>query len=228
MTRTCRCFFGQKHATQQSTSRIGVLTRSWRTRHQEEAFTGVKPEVSHFRIFGCPVYIHVPVEKRTKLEPSNRKGLFVGYSETSKAYKVYIPEQRKTVVSRDVKFEEDFASRKSHEPIPVTENEEQEALKVEPGSPKSPSSGQQPSGEEEETLAPSSSVRRPRWFTQTLRDAQEYVGAPRSTFRESRPPKKFPNYMALMSNIIDSSLPVFRRQQTNRFGGMPWWSTPPS
>jgi hypothetical protein len=69
------------------------------------------------------------------LEPSSRKGLFVGYSETSKAYRVYIPEQRKTVVSRDVKFEEDFASRKSHEPIPVTEDEEQEALKVEPGSP---------------------------------------------------------------------------------------------
>jgi hypothetical protein len=177
----------------------------------EEAFTGVKPEVSHFRIFGCPIYIHVPIEKRTKLEPSNRKGLFVGYSETSKAYRVFIPDQRKTVISRDVKFEEDFASRKSHEPIPVTEDEEQEALKAEPGSPMASSSGQQPSGEEEEPLAPSSSVRRPRWFTQTLRDAQEYVEAPRSTFRESRPLKKFLNYMALMSNIIDLSLPVIRR-----------------
>jgi len=26
----------------------------------EEAFTSVKPKASHFRIFGCPVYIHVP------------------------------------------------------------------------------------------------------------------------------------------------------------------------
>jgi hypothetical protein len=26
----------------------------------KEAFTGVKPEVGHFRIFGCPIYIHVP------------------------------------------------------------------------------------------------------------------------------------------------------------------------
>jgi len=25
----------------------------------EEAFTGVKIEVSHFHIFGCPIYIHV-------------------------------------------------------------------------------------------------------------------------------------------------------------------------
>jgi transposase InsO family protein len=57
----------------------------------EEVFTGKKPEISHLRIFGCPVFIHVPKEKRTKLEPSGKKGTFVGYSETSKAYKIYIP-----------------------------------------------------------------------------------------------------------------------------------------
>ena len=36
----------------------------------EEAYIDVKPKVSHLRIFGCPVYIHVPKEKRTKLEPT--------------------------------------------------------------------------------------------------------------------------------------------------------------
>ena len=51
----------------------------------EEKFTVVKPAVGHLRIFGCPVYIHVPKEKRSKLEPSRKKGIFVGYSETSKA-----------------------------------------------------------------------------------------------------------------------------------------------
>ena len=34
----------------------------------EDAFTGVKTEVVLLRIFGCPLYIHVPKEKRTKLE----------------------------------------------------------------------------------------------------------------------------------------------------------------
>jgi hypothetical protein len=57
----------------------------------EEAFTIVKPEVGHFRIFGCLVYIHVPKEKRTKLDPSGRKGTFVGYNESSKEYHIYIP-----------------------------------------------------------------------------------------------------------------------------------------
>ena len=51
----------------------------------EEAFSGEKSEVSHLRIFGCLVYIHIPKEKRTKLNPSRRKGIFVGYSDTSKA-----------------------------------------------------------------------------------------------------------------------------------------------
>jgi hypothetical protein len=60
----------------------------------EEAFTRVKPEVGHFRIFGCPIYIHVPNEKRTKLDPSCRKGTFVDYNESSKAYRIYIPGQR--------------------------------------------------------------------------------------------------------------------------------------
>ena len=54
----------------------------------EEVFSGKKPEVTHLRIFGCPVYIHIPKEKTTKLDPSGKKGIFVGYSESSKAYRI--------------------------------------------------------------------------------------------------------------------------------------------
>ena len=48
----------------------------------KEAFLGVKPEFSHMRIFGFLVYIHFLKEKRTKLDPSRRKGVFVGYNDT--------------------------------------------------------------------------------------------------------------------------------------------------
>jgi hypothetical protein len=41
-------------------------------------FTGKKPEVSHLRIFGYPLLIHIPKEKRNKLDPSGKKGIFVG------------------------------------------------------------------------------------------------------------------------------------------------------
>jgi hypothetical protein len=57
----------------------------------EEMFTRKKPEVSHLKIFGCPVYLHIRKEKRTKLDPSKKKGVFVGYCEVSKAFRIYIP-----------------------------------------------------------------------------------------------------------------------------------------
>jgi hypothetical protein len=75
----------------------------------KEASTGVKPEVGHFRIFGCLVYIHVPKEKRTRIDPSGRKGTFMGFSEYSKAYRIYIPSQRQIEVRRVVTFEEEIS-----------------------------------------------------------------------------------------------------------------------
>jgi hypothetical protein len=72
----------------------------------EEMFTGKKPEVSHLKIFGCPVFIHIPKEKRNKLEPSGKKGIFVGYCEVSKAFRIYIPGHRHIEISRDVTFDE--------------------------------------------------------------------------------------------------------------------------
>jgi hypothetical protein len=41
--------------------------------------------------------------------------MFVGYSETLKAYRIDIPRQRHIEVSRDVKFEEDLAFKRSRE-----------------------------------------------------------------------------------------------------------------
>jgi hypothetical protein len=94
----------------------------------EEAFSGVKPEVGHLRIFGFPVYIHVPKEKISKMEPSGRKGTFVGYNETSKAYRIYIPGQKQIEVSQDVTFDEEETFQRSRESrMDVVVEEEKEA-----------------------------------------------------------------------------------------------------
>ena len=90
----------------------------------EVCFLGKKPEVGHFRIFGILTYSHVPSKKRTKLEPTTEKGIFVGYDETAKAFRIYLPSQRKVVVRRDVKFEEERAFRRSRE----SEHGEQQVL----------------------------------------------------------------------------------------------------
>jgi hypothetical protein len=38
----------------------------------EEKFTGKKLDVSHSKVFGCITYVHVPDEKRSKLNPKLR------------------------------------------------------------------------------------------------------------------------------------------------------------
>jgi hypothetical protein len=76
-------------------------------------FTGNKPEVSHLKIFGCPVFIHIPKEKRNKLEPSRKKGIFVGYCEVSKAFRIYIPGHRHIEINRDMTFDEEATLKKS-------------------------------------------------------------------------------------------------------------------
>jgi hypothetical protein len=93
----------------------------------EEDFLGKKPNVENLRIFGCPVYSHIPKDKRNKLEPSGKKGIFVGYSESSKAYRIYIPEQHKIEVSRDVTFNEKMAFKKSIEET-IEEEEYEEPI----------------------------------------------------------------------------------------------------
>ena len=65
-----------------------------------------KPNVKHMHVFDCLAYVLTPKEKRLKWDPKPRPGLFVGYEEASKAYRVYDIEGKRIVVSRDVYFDE--------------------------------------------------------------------------------------------------------------------------
>jgi hypothetical protein len=79
----------------------------------EEAFTGKKPDVSHFNIFGSYVYVHVTKNAMKKLEPNVEVGIFVGYIETPHNYCVYFPNSKMIVMRWDIKFEEGKAMRLS-------------------------------------------------------------------------------------------------------------------
>ena len=79
----------------------------------EEMYTRKKPEVSHLKIFGCPVYVHIPKEKRTKLNPSRNKGIFVGYCEVSKSFRIYISRFHHIDISRDVTIGEEESLKRS-------------------------------------------------------------------------------------------------------------------
>jgi hypothetical protein len=82
-------------------------TKSVKNVTPQEAWSGYKPSVAHLRIFGCVAYAQVPEAKRRKLDDRGEKCIFIGYSEESKAYKLYNPLTNKVVVSRDVVFSEE-------------------------------------------------------------------------------------------------------------------------
>ena len=56
------------------------------------------------------------------MEHTAERGIFVGYNENSKAFRIYLLVQRKVVVRREVRFEEEQNFRKSLE----SEMEEQQ------------------------------------------------------------------------------------------------------
>lgn len=70
----------------------------------EEMWSGRNTDLKRLRVFGCTCWVHVPKQKRKKFDPKSEKGIFVGYSEVSKAYRVYFPEEDRLVISRDVVF----------------------------------------------------------------------------------------------------------------------------
>ena len=72
----------------------------------EEAFSGKRPDVGHFRIFGSSMYFHVTKDAWKNLDLTTELGIFVGYTNTPHNYQVYFPTSRRTVVHKDVKFDE--------------------------------------------------------------------------------------------------------------------------
>ena len=54
-----------------------------------EIWTGVKPNIKYFRTFGSKCYILRDREHLTKFDSRSDEGIFLGYSLTSKAYRVF-------------------------------------------------------------------------------------------------------------------------------------------
>jgi hypothetical protein len=53
--------------------------RSVKDNNPYEAWSGLKPEMAHFRIFGSRAWAQIPSEKRKALDPQSTEGIFFGY-----------------------------------------------------------------------------------------------------------------------------------------------------
>nr|KAJ0209313.1 hypothetical protein LSAT_V11C400176430 [Lactuca sativa] len=66
-----------------------------------------KPDVSFFHVFRCICYILNQRDPRSKFEPKADKGIFVGYSSISKAFRVFHVNRQCIEESTHVKFDEE-------------------------------------------------------------------------------------------------------------------------
>jgi hypothetical protein len=64
-----------------------------------EVWSGKKPSVSNLKVFGSNGFVHVPKEKRSKLDKNEFKCIFIRYKEGMKGYKILDPASRKIVYS---------------------------------------------------------------------------------------------------------------------------------
>ena len=60
--------------------------RSGSTAAPLEAIIGKRPSLDHLRVFGCPAYVDVPSQRRTKMSPTTRQGVYVGYTPSSQSW----------------------------------------------------------------------------------------------------------------------------------------------
>ncbi|KAH9744865.1 hypothetical protein KPL70_003863 [Citrus sinensis] len=78
----------------------------------EELWNGKPANYQNLRVFGCPAYLHI---NQGKLEARALKGVFVGYPDGVKGYKIWCKDQGKCIVSRDVVFHESVLLKESAE-----------------------------------------------------------------------------------------------------------------
>jgi hypothetical protein len=179
-------------------------------------FSGKKSEVNHLKIFGCTVFVHIPKEKRNKLDPSGKKGIFVGYCEVSKAFRFHIPGHHHIEISKDVTFDEDAALKKSRR------CQVEQVYEEEPVAPRVAELVREVIASlDEETLEDHDIVefqeppqmtishkRKPAWARELIQDGEKY-GVPDRTMRQVKRPKPFSSYMALMCDLLEKEPTCF-------------------
>lgn len=125
-----------------------------------EALFGKKPTIQHLCPFGQTCYVHIPVETRppgTKLAPRAAEGMVVGYTDSDKIIRVWIPSQHKVVTPRHVTYpppESGEVSVEFEERNVPEETDEEEEEQPTPESEIRPESEEVDSKEEEEIRQP--------------------------------------------------------------------------
>ncbi|GKB23474.1 retrovirus-related pol polyprotein from transposon TNT 1-94 [Tanacetum coccineum] len=90
---------------------------------------GRKPTLDYFRVFGSKCFILNTKDYLTKFDPKSYEGIFLGYSQNSKAYIILNKHTRKFEESLNMTFDETHPPSKTS-PLVDDDLDEEEAIKV--------------------------------------------------------------------------------------------------
>ncbi|GJS18819.1 retrovirus-related pol polyprotein from transposon TNT 1-94, partial [Tanacetum coccineum] len=94
-----------------------------------ELLRGRKPTLDYFRVFGSKCFILNTKDYLTKFDPKSYEGIFLGYSQNSKAYIILNKHTRKVKESLNMTFDETHLPYKTS-PLVDDALDEEEAIKV--------------------------------------------------------------------------------------------------
>ena len=170
-----------------------------------ELWKGRKPNVKYFRIFGSTCFILKDKENVGKFDSQSDEGIFLGYSSTSKAYRVYNKRTMKVTETVNVVINEssDSSSEKgieelTKEILPPEPRVVQEIVKQELASPSTPGT---PSVVEDSTD-----------ITTSLDSESHEVKGPSSRIKLNHPPEDIVgnlNELTLRKRIVDKCVSNF-------------------
>ena len=93
-------------------------------------WTGRPPKIAHLKPFGCVGYVHT---NQGKLDSRAMKAIFLGYPKGVKGYRLWLINDRKVVISRDVIFNEKVFFKTNLQVPEPTKNADNFQFEVENG-----------------------------------------------------------------------------------------------
>ncbi|GJW83277.1 retrovirus-related pol polyprotein from transposon TNT 1-94 [Tanacetum coccineum] len=106
-----------------------ILIRAILGKTPYELLRGRKPTLEYFRVFGSKCFILNTKDYLTKFDPKSYEGIFLGYSQNSKAYIILNKHTRKVEESLNVTLDETPPPSKTS-PLVDDDLDEEEAIKV--------------------------------------------------------------------------------------------------
>lgn len=91
-------------AVSTTTHVLNRVPRAGASKTPHDLWNGVRPSVDHLRTFGCRAVVLTPAKMRRKLEARGQPGIFIGYEDGAKAYRVLVNNTVK--ISRNVLCDE--------------------------------------------------------------------------------------------------------------------------